>query len=84
MDLTSLEIDKLLGGGKITNAYTVLVKRATTAAQEKVKQAGGEVKLPVQKANKQTEVPVEEEKANKQTEVPVEEEKTEDVENNNG
>ena len=84
LDLTSLEIDKLLGGGKITNAYTVLVKRATTAAQEKVKQAGGEVKLPVQKANKQTEVPVEEEKANKQTEVPVEEEKTEDVENNDG
>ena len=38
--------------------------------------------MPVQKDNKQTEVPVEEEKANKQTEVPVEEEKTEDVENN--
>ena len=78
LDLTSLEIEKLLGGGKVTNAYTILVKQATASAQEKVKQAGGEVKLPVQKANKQTEVPVEEEKTNKQTEVPVEEEKTKD------
>ena len=69
LDLTSLEIDKLLGGGKITNAYTVLVKRATTTAQEKIKQAGGEVTLPVQKINKNTEVPLEEKK-------------TEDVENN--
>ena len=69
LDLTSLKIDKLLGGGKITNAYTVLVKRATAAAQEKVKQAGGEVTLPVQKINKNTEVPIEEKK-------------TKDVENN--
>ena len=71
LDLTSLEIDKLLGGGKVTNAYTIKVKHASISAQEKVKQAGGEVTLPVQKINKKTEVPPEEKK-------------TEDVENNNG
>ena len=69
LDLTSLKIDKLLGGGKITNAYTIKVKYATNSAQEKVTQAGGEVTLPVQKINKNTEVPLEEKK-------------TEDVENN--
>ena len=72
MDLTSLEIDKLLGGGKITNAYTIKVKYASNSAQEKVKQAGGEVTLPVQKTNNNTEVPLEEKKTE------------EDVENNNG
>jgi len=71
LDLTSLEIDKLLGGGKITNAYTIKVKYATNSAQEKVTQSGGEVTLPVQKTNKNTEVPLEEKK-------------TEDVENNDG
>ena len=69
LDLTSLQIDKLLGGGKITNAYSIKVKYASISAQEKVKQAGGEVTLPVQKINKNTEVPLEEEK-------------NEDVENN--
>ena len=69
LDLTSLQIDKLLGGGKITNAYSIKVKYASISAQEKVKQAGGEVTLPVQKINKNTEVPLEEKK-------------TEDVENN--
>ena len=69
LDLTSLEIDKHLGGGKITNAYTIKVKYASISAQEKIKQAGGEVTLPVQKINKNTEVPLEEKK-------------TEDVENN--
>ena len=72
LDLTSLEIDKLLGGGKITNAYTIKVKYASNSAQEKVKQAGGEVTLPVQKTNNNTEVPLEEKKTE------------EDVENNNG
>ena len=62
LDLTSLEIDKLLGGGKITNAYTIKVKYASNSAQEKVKQAGGEVTLPVQKTNKNPEVPLEEKK----------------------
>ena len=71
LDLTSLEIDKLLGGGKITNAYTIKVKYASISAQEKIKQAGGEVTLPVQKTNKNIEVPLEEEK-------------NEDVENNDG
>ena len=71
LDLTSLEIDKLLGGGKITNAYTIKVKYASVSAQEKIKQAGGEVTLPVQKTNKNIEVPLEEKK-------------TEDVENNDG
>ena len=69
LDLTSLQIDKLLGGGKITNAYSIKVKYASISAQEKVKQAGGEVTLPVQKINKNTEVPIEEKK-------------TKDVENN--
>ena len=69
LDLTSLEIDKLLGGGKVTNAYTIKVKYASISAQEKVKQAGGEVTLPVQKINKNIEVPPEEKK-------------TKDVENN--
>ena len=62
MDLTSLEIDKLLGGGKITNAYTIKVKYASNSAQEKIKKAGGEVTLPVQKTNNNVEVPLEEEK----------------------
>ena len=71
LDLTSLEIDKLLGGGEVNNAYTVIVKRASSSAQEKVKQSGGEVTLPV-------------EKTDSKTEVSTEEEKNEDVENNNG
>ena len=71
LDLTSLEIDKLLGGGKVTNAYTIKVKYASISAQEKVKQSGGEVTLPVKKINKNTQVPIEEEK-------------TKDVENNDG
>ena len=71
LDLTSLEIDKLLGGGDVNNAYTVIVKRATSSAQEKIKKSGGEVTLPVKKTDKKAEVSTEEEK-------------TEDVENNNG
>ena len=71
LDLTSLEIDKLLGGGEVNNAYTVIVNRASSSAQEKIKQSGGEVTLPVKKTDKKAEVSTEEEK-------------TEDVENNNG
>ena len=71
LDLTSLEIDKLLGGGEVNNAYTVIVNRASSSAQEKIKQSGGEVTLPV-------------EKTDKKAEVSTEEEKNEDVENNNG
>ena len=44
LDLESLKIEKLLGGGQINTAYTI-----------KVKQAGGEVILPVQKTEEKTE-----------------------------
>ncbi len=43
LDLGILGYDKLLGGGQIKNAYTVKIKQSTASAQEKVKQAGGEV-----------------------------------------
>ncbi len=43
IDLESNGYDKLLGGGKTTNAYTVKVKNATASAREKIKSAGGEV-----------------------------------------
>lgn len=43
IDLTSHGIQKLLGGGKISNAYTVKVGQFTASAKDKVQQAGGEV-----------------------------------------
>lgn len=43
IDLVILGYDKLLGGGKVKNAYTVKVNQLTASAQEKIKQAGGEV-----------------------------------------
>ncbi len=43
IDLTSNGYDKLLGGGKITNTYTVKIRQFTASAEEKVKKAGGEV-----------------------------------------
>lgn len=43
IDLQSNGYDKLLGGGKTTNPYTIKVTRATASAQEKIKSAGGEV-----------------------------------------
>ena len=43
IDLTRNGYDKLLGGGKISNAYAVKVKQFTASAEEKIKQAGGEV-----------------------------------------
>ena len=43
IDLKSNGIQKLLGGGKLTNAYVIKVDTFTATAQEKVKQAGGEV-----------------------------------------
>ena len=55
LDLESLKIEKLLGGGQINTAYTIKVKQATPSAIEKVKQAGGEVILPVQKVEEKTE-----------------------------
>ena len=76
LDLTTLEYDKLLGGGKITNAYTIKVKYASNTAQEKVKKSGGEVIIPAQKNITKTEEKTEE-KPEKKTE-----EKT--VTNNDG
>jgi len=43
IDLEAAGYDKLLGGGKISNAYTVKIARFTASAEEKVKSAGGEV-----------------------------------------
>jgi len=60
LDLTTLEYDKLLGGGKITNAYTIKVKYASNTAQEKVKKSGGEVIMPARKNIKKTEEKTEE------------------------
>ncbi len=46
IDLVGLGYDKLLGGGQVKNAYIVKIKQFTKSAQEKVKQAGGEVLTP--------------------------------------
>ena len=43
VDLVSAGYDKLLGGGKLTNAYSVKVKQFTASAQEKLVAVGGEV-----------------------------------------
>lgn len=43
IDLTSLGIQKLLGGGTTKTAYTIKVNQFTTSAKKKVEQAGGEV-----------------------------------------
>ena len=43
LDLKKLGYAKLLGGGQVQNAYTLKIRQFTESAQEKVKQAGGEV-----------------------------------------
>ena len=43
VDLESAGIEKLLGGGKISNAYSVKVENFTASAEEKLKTAGGEI-----------------------------------------
>jgi large subunit ribosomal protein L15 len=43
LDLTSLGYDKLLGGGKITGAYTIKVEKVSEGAKAKITAAGGEV-----------------------------------------
>ena len=43
IDLITAGYQKLLGGGKISDAYTVKVNQFTKSAEEKVKAAGGEV-----------------------------------------
>jgi len=46
IDLAAGGYDKLLGGGQIRSAYTVLVPKFTKSAAEKVVNAGGEVQKP--------------------------------------
>jgi large subunit ribosomal protein L15 len=43
IDLEASGFDKLLGGGKVSNAYTVKVKKFTATSEEKIKAVGGEV-----------------------------------------
>ncbi len=43
VDLESAGYEKLLGGGKLTNAYSVKVQKFTATAEEKLKAVGGEV-----------------------------------------
>jgi large subunit ribosomal protein L15 len=43
IDLITAGYDKLLGGGKVSNPYTVKVPRFTATAEEKIKSVGGEV-----------------------------------------
>jgi large subunit ribosomal protein L15 len=45
IDLSSLGVEKLLGGGSVRGAYKVMVQRATASAVEKIKSAGGTVVL---------------------------------------
>ncbi len=43
IDLKSAGYDKLLGGGRLTNAYSIKVQHYTVSAEEKLKAVGGEV-----------------------------------------
>ena len=43
VDLKSAGYEKLLGGGKINNAYSVKVQQFTASAEEKLKAVGGEI-----------------------------------------
>ncbi len=43
IDLQSAGFEKLLGGGKLTNAYSVKIQKFTSSAEEKLKAVGGEV-----------------------------------------
>ena len=43
IDLHGHGFDKLLGGGRLNSAYVIKVQKCTSTAEEKVKQAGGEV-----------------------------------------
>lgn len=51
VDLQSAGYDKLLGGGKITNAYSVKISQFTASAEEKLKAVGGEIVQSVTKKN---------------------------------
>ena len=43
VDLESAGYDKLLGGGNISNAYSVKIENFTALAEEKLKAVGGEI-----------------------------------------
>ena len=43
IDLESTGYDKLLGGGNISNAYSVKIENFTASAEEKLKAVGGEI-----------------------------------------
>ena len=43
IDLAGAGYEKLLGGGTITSAYTVVISASTKSAAQKVADAGGEV-----------------------------------------
>ena len=43
VDLESAGYDKLLGGGNISNAYSVKIENFTASAEEKLKSVGGEI-----------------------------------------
>ena len=43
IDLHSAGFEKLLGGGKLTNAYSVKISKYTSSAKEKLNAVGGEV-----------------------------------------
>ena len=43
IDLQGAGYDKLLGGGSLSNSYSVKVRQFTKSAQEKLAAAGGEV-----------------------------------------
>ena len=45
VDLTSAGYDKLLGDGKVTKRFRVIVESASERAIEKIESAGGEVEL---------------------------------------
>ena len=48
IDLTAAGVDKLLGGGRISSAFTITGAAASEQARAKVQEAGGHVLLPKQ------------------------------------
>lgn len=43
VDLAGRGVEKLLGGGSVSGAYTVVVARSTSSARAKVEKAGGKI-----------------------------------------
>lgn len=43
VDLAARGVEKLLGGGSVSGAYTVVVARSTPSARAKVEKAGGRI-----------------------------------------